>query len=43
LDAFERGKRRMSALDLSVIQSVLEAAEIKFIAENSEEPRVRRR
>ena len=33
LDAFERGKRRMSMLDLSVFQRMLEAAGIKFIAE----------
>jgi transcriptional regulator with XRE-family HTH domain len=34
LDAFERGKRRMSLLDLSVIQRTLAAAGIEFIAEH---------
>jgi len=34
LDAFERGRRRMSVLDLSVIQRVLEAAGLKFAAEH---------
>jgi len=33
LDAFERGKRRRSVLDLSVLQRVLEAAGVEFIAE----------
>ena len=33
LDAFERGKRRMFVLDLSVIQRVLEAAGVKFTDE----------
>jgi transcriptional regulator with XRE-family HTH domain len=31
LDAFERGKRRMSMLDLSVIQRALESAGIEFV------------
>jgi hypothetical protein len=34
LDAFERGKRRMSVLDLSVIQRALEAADVEFIVQN---------
>jgi transcriptional regulator with XRE-family HTH domain len=31
LDAFERGKRRMSVLDLSVIQTALARAGVEFI------------
>jgi hypothetical protein len=34
LEAFEREKRRMSVLDLSVIQRALERAGVEFIAEN---------
>jgi transcriptional regulator with XRE-family HTH domain len=34
LDAFERGKRRMSVLDLSVIQRAMEGAGIDFISEH---------
>ena len=34
LVAFELGKRRMSVLDLSVVQRVLEQAGVEFIAEN---------
>jgi transcriptional regulator with XRE-family HTH domain len=34
LDAFERGKRRMSVLDLSVIQRVLGSAGVKFTSEH---------
>jgi transcriptional regulator with XRE-family HTH domain len=34
LEGFERGRRRLSVLDLSVIQRVLEAAGIEFDAEN---------
>jgi transcriptional regulator with XRE-family HTH domain len=34
LDAFELEKRRMSVLDLSVIQSAMEGAGIEFISEH---------
>jgi transcriptional regulator with XRE-family HTH domain len=34
LEGFERGRRRLSVLDLSVIQRALEAAGVKFSAEN---------
>jgi transcriptional regulator with XRE-family HTH domain len=34
LEGFERGRRRLSVLDLSVIQRALEAAGVEFIAEN---------
>jgi hypothetical protein len=34
LEGFERERRRLSVLDLSVIQRALEAAGVEFIAEN---------
>jgi transcriptional regulator with XRE-family HTH domain len=34
LEGFERGRRRLSVLDLSVIQRALDAAGVEFIAEN---------
>jgi transcriptional regulator with XRE-family HTH domain len=34
LEGFERGRRRLSVLDLSVIQRALEAAGVEFSAEN---------
>ena len=34
LEGFERGRRRLSVLNLSVIQRALEAAGVEFIAEH---------
>jgi transcriptional regulator with XRE-family HTH domain len=43
LEGFERGKRRLSVLDLSVVQRVFEAAGVRFIAEQGGGARVRLR
>jgi len=43
LDAFEREKRRLSVLDLSVIQTALARAGVEFIAQNGGGPDVRMR
>ena len=43
LDAFEREKRRLSVLDLSVIQTALARAGVEFIAQNGGGPGVRLR
>ena len=41
LDAFERGKKRMFVLDLSVIQRALEAGEAEFTGESGVGVRLR--
>jgi transcriptional regulator with XRE-family HTH domain len=43
LEGFERGRRRLSVLNLSVIQRTLEAAGVEFIAKNGGGAGVRRR